>query len=329
MILYNLSKMTKRNFHLLLLSISFLFFSSGHPLFAQNNSQKIIINQDSSAQIQAGPKVTARVGGYLYNIEGLTSPQAKVDLKSTQGNLYLTTYANQEGKFHFQNVLVGPQPGQFCFFATDIDQNPSPPLCIDPPAPAPVNFLTGIILPPSLTIDKGIFRQGDRVNAYGLGLPNAKLEVFLFEKTRPPIFDLLDLVKPSFVTLKNNLLQPAWAKNIAEEGKTSSSQDSPVPKIAIHTDEKGRFSLNLPSAQSGRWRIFAGAFWQKHPVSPSHTLEFSSLPWWQWMILRFWLAIKAGFKASLVFLLSWPVLIFMQILLIGVIGLKIKKKERS
>lgn len=320
--------MSKQVHRFFFLTIFLVLSSPFRPLLAQAGSQKTTISRDSSARIRAGPKVTARVGGYLYNIEGLTSPRARVELKSTQGNLRLTTYANDSGRFHFQNVLVGVRPGQFCFFATDLDRNPSPPLCLDPPAPAPINHISGVILPPSLTMDKGVFRQGDRVNTSGMSLPNAKMEVFVFKEKRPPIFDLLDLVKPAFVTFREVFVgRPAWAKSPIRGARALPGRASPVPKVTISTDEKGRFSLNLPSVRSGRWRIFAGTFWQDNPAAPSHTLEFASLPWWQWMALRVWLAIGAGFRAALAFLFSWPVLVFVQILTIGIVGLKIKRAK--
>ncbi len=243
-----------------------IFSLSSSAIFAQTEFQQTTILGPQPTKATFEIKVRTTVGGYLYDIKGLTSPWAQVELKSTQGNLAVTTFADDQGIFQFFNLLVGLRPGNFCFFSLDIKQNYSPPLCLTPPLPKQTNNLTNILLPPSLVLEKGIFQQKDQIIVNGRTFPNAKLAVFLFEENRPKIYQFLDLIKPT------------WAKE--------------VPKLTLSSDKEGYFEFNLPTAKSGKGRIFVGAYWQENPSPPSNFLEFTVLPWWQWQLWQFWLFLK-------------------------------------
>jgi hypothetical protein len=230
--------------------------------------QKITVtSKDNANQIELPPslsvKVSAQIEGYLFNIEGLTSPWAQVSFFSTQGNIDLETIADDQGVFRFSKALMPLSTGDFCFISIDTSSNGSPPLCFSPPPPQTETSIVGIVLPPSLTIEENVFHQNDTVSAGGKTSPDSQLNVYLFEDENPPLIELIDIFAP---------------KVGAREG----------PTLSVFSDEKGEFTFNLPSTKSTSWRMFVGT--QKNqlgqnPSPKSNILQFASLSWWKWLLL--------------------------------------------
>jgi len=239
-----------------------VFTLAFRPSLATVFKQETIINRvDIPASYSVA--VSARIGGYLFDIEGLTSPWAKVEFSSTQGNVNLSTIADNKGIFRFASALMPLQTGDFCFISIDTNQTASPPLCFAPPPPSTKTIVRGIILPPSLTIDKNIYRQGEENSAKGKTAPNSEIKVFLFEEENPPLIELLDAFIP---------------KVFAREG----------PALTVTSDEKGSFTFNLPSFKSTAWRVFVGTQktqFGENPSPQSNILRFASLSWWLWLLL--------------------------------------------
>jgi len=258
---------------ILLLIFSVIAFTPS-LVTAKTEWQRTTINRLKLAP-EMSVKVSARIGGYLFDIEGLTSPWAKVSFYSTEGNINVATLANDRGQFRFRSVLAPLQTGDFCFLSYDIDGIANNPLCFSPPPPRTKTTIKGVVLSPSISLEKGIFRQGEPVAAQGRTFPEAEIKVFLFEENRPFWRELLDLVRPAF----------------AREG----------PKLTITADRQGRFSFNLPTQKSSRWRFFvAPQLDPETPTAKSNTLEFSALAWWQWQLIK----ILRWFLCCLNFILS-------------------------
>lgn len=255
--------------------------------------------------ITAPVEVSARVGKYIYDIEGLTSPHAQVRLYSTERNLDLITKADKQGFFFFNNVLTHEKSGNFCFYSTDTNKAISPPLCVEPPTPNPdkENLLTGLVLAPSLTLDKGEFLQNDQVAVNGKTFPKAQVKIYMFEKDRIRFYDLLDLVKP------------AWAKEL--------------PVFLISSDSEGNFSFNLPSSRSVQGNVFAGAFYKNNPSPKSHTLEFQSHPWWKWLLINFLYGFKSFVNTFTRMIFSFAFLFSAQLFILAFILRKLLKSKNG
>lgn len=265
------------------------------PLSAATLKQKTIVNQ-----VNLDPAfsvfVSAKVGGYIFDIEGLTSPWATVEFSSTQGNVNLTTVANDQGVFHFTNALMPPTTGDFCFTSIDTAHIASPPLCFAPPPASTRTQIKGIILPPSLTIDKDVFKQGEMVTAQGKTAPDSEIKVFLFEDENPSLIELLDAFIPQV---------------FAREG----------PALTITSNAQGDFDFNLPSFKSTAWRLFVGTQktqFGQNPSPKSNILSFASLSWWLWLVLTV-LAYSIKFLNLFINFLFQPTIIIL--ILLSAIGI--------
>jgi hypothetical protein len=274
----------------------FLLFPA--PLQAAIDSQKTTnINRldiDPTMSVQ----VSAQVGGYLFDIQGLTSPWAEVDFYSTEGNISVTTIADDQGEFSFHNVLAPLQTGDFCFLAIDTNNQANSPLCFAPPPKNTKTIITDIVLSPSLTLEKGKFKQNEIVAAGGKTFPNAQVKVFMFEENRAPWQDLLDVH--------------------AREG----------PQLEVMSSPNGDFSFNLPTHKSGTWRMFVGPKYKtKGFTAKSNTLEFKALSWWHYLLLAVlnWLyqALTTLFK----FLFDWKTLVLLLITSLTILIYKINQQK--
>ena len=242
------------------ITLAFLFPVS---CLAVTLNQEISVVNKIDIPASFSTKVTARIGGYLFHIEGLTSPWAKVEFYSTQGNINLEAIADDKGVFRFVNALMPLSTGDFCFISIDTNLNGSPPLCFTPPPPQTKTNIIGVVLPPSLTIEENVFHQNDTVAASGKTTPDSEINVYLFEDENPPLMELIDIFAP---------------KVMAREG----------PLLSISSNKDGEFVFNLPSTKSTSWRMFVGT--QKNqlgenPSPKSNILQFASLSWWKWFLL--------------------------------------------
>lgn len=254
----------------------FLFFHSfSFAAILENQTTINRINLPASASV----KVSGFVGGYLFDIEGLTSPWARVEFSSTQGNINLETIADSEGVFRFYNALIARETGDLCFTSIDVKQRASSPLCFSPPAARTKTTIRGIVLPPTLSLEKELFRQGETSGAEGMTTPNSPVRTFLFEDENTSIWQFIDATLPGMIQgkklLKIRAIKPAWAR----EG----------PPLIITSDEKGEFVFNLPTYKSTVWKLFVGTQrtqYGENPSPQSNTIQFAALSWWQWLLLQ-------------------------------------------
>jgi len=250
--------------------------------------------------------VSARVGGYLFDIEGLTSPWARVEFASSQGNVNLETIADDQGVFRFYRALMPLSTGDLCFSAIDTQQRASTPLCFPPPPAHSYTNIRGIILPPTLALEKGVFLQGENNAAYGATTPDSPVRIFLFEDENVSFWQLLDALPFLVGAFPNQVL--------AREG----------PPLSVETNTQGEFSFNLPTYKSTVWKMFAGT--QKtqlgeNPSPQSNTIQFVALSWWQWWLLKILSHLKEWLDWLIKFL-SHPLVIIT--LLVAAIGIMIR-----
>jgi hypothetical protein len=281
-----------------------LLFFMAIPARASVIRQKTTVNRyDLSPHMSVN--LSAIVGGYLFDLQGLTSPWAKVEFYSTEGNLEVTTLANDQGIFHFRNVLAPIQTGDFCFISYDTNGTANNPLCFSPPPPKTKTTISDIVLSPTLVLDRGLFRQGEMVAASGRTFPNAEIRIYMFEENRPFWIDLIDVIIP---------------QAFAREG----------PRLTINADSNGDFSFNLPTQKSNLWRMFAGPkFKEENMTAKSNTLEFSALSWLEWIIYHSLELIYLLQQTVFKFLFDWKVIIGLLIAAVIILTVKLTQKNKS
>jgi len=251
------------------------------PAKAEVLWQKTTVTNRIELSPEMSVAVFARVRGCLFDLEGFTSPWARVDFFSTEGNLKVTTIADQKGAFRFRSVLAPIQTGDFCFLSYDVDQVGNNPLCFPPPAPNTKTTVSGIFLSPTISIEKSLFRQNQIVAAKGRAFPNTELEVFLFEVQRNRLLEFFDVIIPAV---------------LAREG----------PKLGLRSDSLGYFSFNLPTQKSTKWRFFVGPKLEsENMTAKSNLLSFQALSWWQWLILSIIKTLYQLFKAFWGLVFRW------------------------
>jgi len=288
-----------------LATLFFTWFLTASPSKAEVLWQKTtVINR-----IELSPKmsvfVSAHVGGCLLDLEGFTSPWARVDFFSTEGNLKVTTIADREGVFRFRSVLAPIQTGDFCFLSYDVDQVANNPLCFPPPAPNTKTTVSGIFLSPTVSIEKALFRQNQIVAAKGRAFPETDLEVFLFETQRNRLLEFFDVIIPAA---------------LAREG----------PKLELKSDSQGYFSFNLPTQKSTKWRFFIGPKLEsENMTAKSNLLTFQALSWWQWLLVLIVRTLYEAFKAFWSLVFRWETIVALMAISSAIVAVKLSRLKTS
>lgn len=208
-------------------------------------------------------QISAIVGYGQITIEGYTSPEANIQLSSSQGTLgQYKTRSGKDGFFQFSNVVLPKNPGELWLQATDKQGLTSSPIAIPEP-PAGLKKIEDIILPPTLAHNNGSFKRGAKALAFGQATPNSQIEVYFFESQSVSWFKKLFLTSP--FTPKNAQ---------AQQGEQLSSWQK---KLILKTDKKGHFSFQLPNQTSQTFRYYAGSIFADNYSPKSNILSFRVL----------------------------------------------------
>jgi len=247
--------------------------------------------------------VTANVPGFLFNLQGLTSPRADVEFYSTEGNVNVKTIANDQGVFYFNNVYSPAQTGEFCFLSYDSHGIANNPLCFSAPPPKTETTISGIILSPTIWLEKNLFQKGETVAVRGRSFPNGQLAVYLFEEERSLWQKIVDIFVP---------------KVLARQG----------PKLIVQTNDKGDFSFNLPTHKLNLWRMFIGPKIDDETMAAkSNTLEFMAVSPLRSMIAKALFVLISLFnylKKALTIWWLWVIIFFGAIVILII---KIRQKN--
>lgn len=210
--------------------------------------------------------VTALVGQYQYVIFGYTSPNAQVNLNG-QG-INEETNADTTGYFEFNRNFSPYVSREVCLSSKDEFGRTSIPVCL-PPFPTQYDVSIGpVIIPPTLSLDKLDYYTGDEVVLTGQTLPDSEVNLSMF--TQPSTYQLPGLDLSFLSSLK--MVKPVEAFSI--------------PKLKTESDNKGNFSLVLPSSQAQKYRLFTQVNFQEESSANSTTLSLEILPVWL-VIIRF------------------------------------------
>lgn len=183
-----------------------------------------------------GSLVVARVGIYtLSEVSGWTSPYAEVTL--TGKALARKTIANQNGFFMFINVPVRENLGELCLIAEDVNHIASFPTCIPPPQPKDELVIRNILLPPSISLEKGKIALGKTAKASGMTFPDSEVDVRLSVEKK----GFWDMVYKIYNRYKNyNNYNP--------------------PAYKIKSNPHGYFEFSLPTANPSENRVFVVSY---------------------------------------------------------------------
>lgn len=212
------------------------------------------------------------IGEFHFNLYGYTSPFAEVTFVG-QGIADQTT-ADETGYFEFKNRFSPFSPHEACLSAKDQFGRISSPVCL-PPFPTQYDVTIGpVIMPPTISFDKSIYFIGDEVILTGQTIPNTDVNLSIFTQQSNSLFvKLLSSFK---------LIKQVEAFNL--------------PKLTFKSDEKGNFSISLPSSQAQNFKVFTQVNYLKNQSANSISLKLQIEPIWA-IIFKFfgfiWTIIKA------------------------------------
>lgn len=204
------------------------------------------------------------IGDYRFTLFGYSSPKAMINLFG-QG-IADQTYADENGYFEFKNRFLPLSPNEACLTAKDQFGRISAPTCL-PKFPIEKEIKIGpVIIPPTVSLDKSTYYIGDEIILTGQTIPNKDINLSLFTSQKNQQKKRLSLTKTVFV------IKPVEAFSL--------------PKLKIKSDDKGNFSISLPSSQAQNYRIFTQVNYEKDLSANSLTLSLKILPIW-WIIIKF------------------------------------------
>lgn len=191
----------------------------------------------------ASTTITASIGENRVTIFGYTSPNSRIELSSPK--VFAVTYSNQEGYFIFDKSILPRNPSDLCLISFDNHQRATSPICI--PAPPPYNYHTDIgpiLLPPTISLENNQIDPNSTVTSSGQAIPNSTVSIHFY---------------------KVNNSGPSFPKE---------AQAYSLPAITASTDLLGNFSLNLPTAYSSDYRLYASTKFNDNYSPKSNTLIY-------------------------------------------------------
>lgn len=259
--------MFKHKFHIIVvLFILFLaiFYGLKQYLSKSNISAATITYPKTSVTVDAF------IGEYRFTLFGYSSPKALVSFEGM--GIFDQTYANEAGYFEFKNRFSPLIPREACLTAQDSLGRVTAPTCL-PPFPIKYDVNIGpVILSPTLSLNNppvsDNYYMGDEIIASGQSIPNTNVFFSTFIDERKSIWNYLawGFVKPTYAYT--------------------------FPEISTKTDEKGNYSIALPSADSRFFRIFTQTEYQNSKSPESNKLNINIYPIWMIIIHFFVLFIS-------------------------------------
>ena len=220
----------------LLLTLFFLAFRS----FSEGGPSPIFAVDYSAS---ASTTVTASIPENRVTIFGYTSPSSRVELSSSK--VFAVTYSDQTGYYIFDKTILPRNPSDLCLISFDNHGRTTSPTCIPPP---PLyNYHTDIgpiLLPPTISLENNQIDPNSTVISSGQAIPNSTVSI-------------------NFYKVNNN------GQSFVKEVQAYS-----LPSLTATTDSLGNFNLNLPTAYSSDYRLYASTKFQDNYSPKSNTLIY-------------------------------------------------------
>lgn len=255
----------RNNFFLfVLITIIVIEVTNNISLFSKNNIAGL--RSDVKETL-----VSATIGGKRFTLFGYSSPNALVTISGI--GVFDQTYAAETGYFEF-NTFSFFSNNELCLTAQDQFGRLTLPVCL--PSFSSNSVIGPVILPPTVSFDKNDYWVGNQVILTGQTLPNTEVNLSMFADEKNTI---LGFKKPNL-----SIIKPVGAFTL--------------PKVEIRSDDKGNFSIALPSSSPKKFRLFAQVLYQDHFSPESVKLTLKILPWWMIIFKLFyflWTLIKPHF----------------------------------
>lgn len=191
----------------------------------------------------ASVSVSASVGENRVTIYGYTSPNSRVELSSPR--VFDVTFSDSTGYFVFDKTILPKNPSDLCLTSLDNNNRYSSPTCIPPPPGNNYHTDIGpILLPPTLSLENNQINPNSTVITSGQAIPNSQVNLHFY---------------------KINDSALSFPKQVHAYS---------LPSITAITDSEGNFSLNLPTAYSSNYRLYASAKFNQNYSPKSNTLIY-------------------------------------------------------
>ncbi len=240
-----------------LLIFTIAFLSLVFPIFFFLNRQSEPGDIAGIKSQSASVSVTVAVGEHRFTLFGYSSPRALVTLDGM--GIHDQTTANDQGYFEFNNRFSPLSPREACLMAKDQMGRNSSPVCL-PAFPIEYDANIGpVIMSPTISLNisaSGNYYSGDEIILSGQTMPNAKVDFATFIDEKKSLFDY---VFPS-----------AYAYTF--------------PELNTKADEKGNFSLSIPSFYPQFFRLFAQSGYQDAVSPESIRLSLNIFPIWMMIV---------------------------------------------
>ena len=202
----------------------------------------------------ASTTVTASIGENRVTIFGYTSPNSRVELSSPK--VFSVVYSDESGYFVFDKTLLPKNPSDLCLTSFDNSTRSTQPICIPPPPPTNYHTDIGaILLPPTISLENDKINPNSTVISSGQAIPNSIVNIHFYK------------VNNSGQSFFN--LDEALAKFRPKPVEAYS-----LPPLTATSDNFGNFNLNLPTAYSSDYRLYASAKFEDNYSPKSNTLIY-------------------------------------------------------
>lgn len=193
--------------------------------------------------IPADVSVSASIGQNRVTINGYTSPESRVELSSPR--VFAVTYSDKTGYFVFDKTLLPKNPSDLCLISIDNNNRHTTPVCIPPPPET--NYYTDIgpiLLSPTISLENDTINPNSTVITSGQSIPNSTISLHFYK-------------------VDDNAV--SFPKEV---------QAYSLPSLTVTTDKNGNFSLNLPTAYSSNYRLYASSKFNDNYSPKSNTLIY-------------------------------------------------------
>lgn len=187
--------------------------------------------------------VTASIDENRVTIFGYTSPNSRIELSSPK--VFAVTYSDQTGYFIFDKSILPRNPSDLCLISFDNHSRSTSPVCIPPPPP--YNYHTDIgpiLLPPTISLENSQIDPNSTVITSGQAIPNSTVSVHFYKV------------------------------NDSGQSFPKEAQAYSLPAITATSDYLGNFNLNLPTAYSSDYRLYASSKFNDNYSPKSNTLIY-------------------------------------------------------
>lgn len=209
----------------------------------------------SALESQSSTTITASIDQNRVTIYGYTSPNSRVELTNSQ--VFSVSYSDDTGYFIFDKTLLPKvELSDLCLSSIDNDSRETTPVCFPPPPLTNYHTDIGpILLPPTISLEESNINPDSTVLTSGQAIPNSQVSLNFYKVTDSAqafssFPDLIAFIKP----------KPALAYSL--------------PSIAATTDSQGNFSINLPTAYSSNYRLYASTKFNDNYSPKSNTLVY-------------------------------------------------------